>query len=126
MKLKPKHEKNEVSQYAVLEKHFLNTFYSGIYLAPSEIVKIAKRFDIELGFKNREVLIKQLLSDASKHNKINEVLYAISTLINERINSYKELIQNYPNTAAKLMQTVQKLKSTDLLLKRELRGNPYE
>lgn len=117
----------EVSgKFLVLENHFLNTFFSGLYVSASDFITIAKKNGLELHMHSREMLIKDLFNEAEKIKTINNVFASLNNLIDERIATYHRLSMQYPAVRAPLSRLAQKATGTKSLLAREIRGNPYE
>lgn len=114
------------SPFKALESHFLNAFHSGLYLSAQELANIGQKYGIEVPLKTRELIIKNLLNDAQKIDKLQEVILDISNIINERTQALQDLSANYPNAADFLASIMQKVNASNLLLKRQQVANPYE
>lgn len=114
------------SKFLTLENHFLNTFFSGLYLSAADFIRIASMNGLTLTMNSREMLIKELLNETDKLGTINGVVAALNKLIDERITAYHRLSLEYPATRAPLAKLAQKATATKSLLARDLRGNPYE
>lgn len=122
-----KHKQQEThSKFLTLENHFLNTFFSGLYLSASDFITIAKENGLDLSMHSREMLIKELLNETDKLGNLNGVIAALNRLIDERITTYHRLSIEYPAARAPLSRLAQKANGTKSLLARESRGNPYE
>ncbi|MDP1784493.1 MAG: hypothetical protein Q8K81_03590 [Sulfuricurvum sp.] len=114
------------SKFIVLENHFLNTFYSGLYLSAGDFIAIGRQNGLALQMHSREMLIKELLNESEALGTINGVLSSLNLLIDDRINTYHTLSLQYPAARAPLTRLAQKSNGTKSLLARESRGNPYE
>lgn len=114
------------SRFLTLENHFLNTFFSGLYLSAADFIHIASMNGLMLTMNSREMLIKELLNEADKLGTINGVVAALNKLIDERITAYHRLSLEYPATRVPLAKLAQKATGTKSLLARDIRGNPYE
>ncbi|HEX5709718.1 MAG TPA: hypothetical protein VFX68_00095 [Sulfuricurvum sp.] len=114
------------SKFLTLENHFLNTFFSGLYLSAADFIRIASMNGLTLTMNSREMLIKELLNETDKLGTINGVVAALNKLIDERITAYHRLSLEYPATRVPLAKLAQKATGTKSLLARDLRGNPYE
>lgn len=122
-----KHSNHEVrSKFMALENHFLNTFYSGLYLSAGDFIAIAKQNGLELQMHSREMLIKDLLNESEALGTISGVIASLNALIDDRISTYHRLSLDYPASRAPLTRLAQKANGTKSLLARESRGNPYE
>jgi len=121
-----KHSQSIKSKFTALENHFLNTFFSGIYISANEFINIGKKVDLNLGMNSRELLIKELLNKSDADGKLNQVVELLNTLIQERVDKYNSLSRDYPGSSNMLSNLTQKATSTKSLLARESRGNPYE
>ncbi|MDD4884886.1 hypothetical protein [Sulfuricurvum sp.] len=123
--MKKRHHE-ERSKFLTLENHFLNTFFSGLYLSAGDFIAVAKANGVDLQMHSREMLIKDLLNESDKIGTFNGVIIALNNLIDERINLCNRLSLEYPGARAGLSKLVQKAAGTKALLARESRGNPYE
>ena len=123
--MRQKHQE-ERSKFTALENHFLNTYYSGLYLSQSDLIGIGKKIGISMAMNSREMLIKQLLNDSDKKGKITQTIALLGTLVDERIQEYQRLSIDYPNSRPLMTKLAQKASGTKNLLARESRGNPYE
>lgn len=121
-----KRQQEVLSKFIVLENHFLNTFYSGLYLSAGDFIAIGRQNGLALQMHSREMLIKELLNEAEELGTINGVLSSLNLLIDDRINTYHTLSLQYPAARAPLTRLAQKSNGTKSLLARESRGNPYE
>lgn len=117
---------NETSPFLALETHFLNAFHSGLYISAAELAAIGKRHSMQLPLKTRELMIKKLLNDANEEGKLSSVIADIAALIEGRIAQMNELARDYPGAASFLQSLIQKASSSNLLLKRQQKANPYE
>jgi hypothetical protein len=117
---------NERSKFTALENHFLNTFFSGLYLSQNDLINIAKKVNISLDMNTREMLIKNLLNESEKEGSIAQVMAQLNQLIDQRIQSYHKLSLDYPASHAILATLAQKANGTKNLLARESRANPYD
>ena len=117
---------NTPSPFKALETHFLNVFHSGIYISGSEMVHISKSLGYDIPLKSREIVMKNLLSTANEKGDLPQVIAALSALIHARIDTLNALAQDFPSAAPFLRTIIQKSSSTDLLLKRQQKANPYE
>lgn len=120
-----KHER-ERSKFTALENHFLNTFFSGLYLSQADLIGIGNNVGIDLAMNTRELLIKSLLNKADEQGALMQVIAALNAVIDERIQEYHRLALAYPLAREPLAKLAQKAGGTKALLAREARGNPYE
>jgi hypothetical protein len=116
----------ERSQFLSLENHFLNTFFSGLYLSAADFISIAKNNGLDLKMHSREMLIKDLLNESNNNGTLTNVISSLNLLMDERINAYHRLSLEYPAARAPLAKLAQKATGSKALLAREARGNPYE
>ena len=116
----------ERSKFFSLENHFLNTFFSGLYLSAADFIRIGRDNGIPLTMHSREMLIKDLLNNSDKEGKLEGVVASLNAVIDERINVYHRLSLEYPGARGPLARLAQKATGTKSLLARESRGNPYE
>jgi len=114
------------SKFLTLENHFLNTFYSGLYLSAADFIRIGKENGLALAMHSREMLIKELLNDSDEKGTLMGVVAGLNRLIDERIATYARLAVDYPLARRPLAKLSQKATSTKSLLARDVRGNPYE
>lgn len=121
-----KHYTEERSKFLSLENHFLNTFFSGLFLSAADFIAIARANGLDLQMHSREMLIKDLLNESEKIGTLSGVIAGLNRLIDERISAYHRLSLEYPGARAPLAKLAQKASGTKSLLARESRGNPYE
>ena len=121
-----KHNKESRSKFTALENHFLNTYYSGLYLSQGDFITISKRLGFTIQMNTRELQIKELLNTAYNKNQLMQLIDILNNLIDERIQHYHSLSMDYPHTRAILAKLAQKATGTKNLLARESRGKPYE
>lgn len=114
------------SKFLTLENHFLNTFFSGLYLSAADFIHIASLNGLELKMHSRDMLIKELLNETDKQGTIGGVVAALNRLIDDRITAYHRLSLEYPAARIPLAKLAQKANGTKSLLIRDVRGNPYE
>lgn len=123
--MKRRHQE-ERSKFTSLENHFLNTFFSGLYLSAADFITIGRENGLDLEMHSLEMLIKDLFNKSDKNGTISSVFAALNRLIDERISTYHRLSLEYPGARAALAKLAQKTNGTKALLARESRGNPYE
>ena len=116
----------ERSRFISLENHFLNTFFSGLYLSAADLIAVGRVNGVNLQMHSREMLIKDLLNESDKMGTLNGVIASLNALIDERIGACHRLSLEYPNARAALAKLAQKATGSKALLAREARGNPYE
>lgn len=116
----------ERSQFMSLENHFLNTFFSGLYLSAGDFIAVGRANGLELQMHSREMLIKDLLNESNNAGTLQGVIASLNALIDERISACHRLSLDYPNARTALAKLAQKATGSKALLAREARGNPYE
>jgi hypothetical protein len=121
-----RHHHEERSKFLSLENHFLNTFFSGLYLSAGDFITIGRANGLDLQMHSREMLIKDLLNESDKIGTAMDVIASLNRLIDERISAYHRLSLEYPGARTALAKLAQKATGTKALLARESRGNPYE
>lgn len=121
-----KHHFEKRSQFMSLENHFLNTFFSGLYLSAGDFIAVGRANGLDLQMHSREMLIKDLLNESNNAGNLSGVIASLNALIDERINTCHRLSLEYPNARTALAKLAQKATGSKALLARELRGNPYE
>ena len=114
------------SRFSALENHFLNTYFSGVYLSASDILHVGNSVGITLSMGSRELLMKELFNSSDAQGLLEQTFIAISKLIDERILQLQELMQVYPATSMSLDALGSKAHATKMLLLREMQGNTYE
>lgn len=117
---------DERSQFFSLENHFLNTFFSGLYLSAADLIAIGREVGTDLQMHSREMLIKDLLNKSNDNGKLGDLIAVFNRVIDERISVCHRLSLEYPHSRAPLAKLAQKATGTKALLAREARGNPYE
>lgn len=121
-----KNNRSMKSKFTALENHFLNTFFSGIYISANEFINTAKIVGIKLSMNSRELLIKELLNKSDADGNLNQTVEILNSLVQDRIDKYNELSRDYPASDAMLAKLSQKANSTKSLLARESQRSPYE
>ncbi|NOQ29697.1 MAG: hypothetical protein GQ570_01105 [Helicobacteraceae bacterium] len=121
-----KNRQNEITKFTTLENHFLNTFFSGFYLSSSDLINIGKEEGINLQMNPRELVIKSLLNEADREDKLTNITTALIKLIDDRTSSLHRLSMDYPGALEALSRQAQKVTSSKSILARELRGSVYE
>jgi hypothetical protein len=116
----------ERSKFTALENHFLNTFFSGLYLSQADLIAIGSKAGLQMQMHSREMLIKELLNGSFEKGTLSQVIGFLNQVIDERIQEYHRLSLAYPNAREPLAKLAQKANGTKSLLARESRGNPYE
>jgi len=124
MKQGRKHEDRQ-SEYETLEKQLLSLFHSGIYISSFDVIKIGKTIGLDMPFKDRDILLKSLFSQAKKEDKFQEALRQLGLFLKERANAYTVLGNEYPHARPLISSWLQKAKATDSLLKREMARDIY-
>jgi hypothetical protein len=124
--MRKKDRESQNTKFAVLENHFVNTFFSGLYLSATEMIEIAKKLGITLQMNPREMVLKNLLTEVDKVHKLQELPPLINALIDDRVQQFHRLSLEYPNARIAVAALAQKANSSKTILARELRGNPYE
>ncbi len=121
-----KRHNEERSKFTALENHFLNTFFSGLYLSQSDFIHVARSVGITMAMNSREMLIKQLLNDSDKKGVLPQAMAALNAIIDDRINEYHKLSLDYPAARDVMAKLAQKASGTKALLARESKGSPYD
>ena len=116
----------ERSKFTALENHFLNTFFSGLYISSAELIALGKANGLDMEMNSREKLIKELLNKSHENGTLTQVIAGLNRIIDERIGEYHRLSIEYPEALAPMAKLAQKANGTKSLLARESRGNPYE
>jgi len=121
-----KNSRSMKSKFTVIENHFLNTFFSGIYVSANDFISIGKKVGINLSMNSRELLIKELLNKSDENNSLSHTVELLNSIIQDRIDKYNELSRDYPASAGMLAKLSQKASNTKSLLVKQSQGNPYE
>ncbi len=96
----PQHNKESRSKFTALENHFLNTYYSGLYLSQGDFINISKRLGFTIQMNTGELQIKELLNTAYNKNLLMQLTGILNNLIDERIQQYHSLSMDYPYARA--------------------------
>lgn len=124
--MKQRRYQSERSKFTALENHFLNTFFSGLYLSSGDIIAIGQAVELPMDMNTREKLIKELLNKSEAAGTLQQVIAMLNRKIDERISEYHRLGLEYPGATGPMAKLAQKANGTKGLLARESRGNPYE
>ena len=123
-----KHLKNgdaNETKFAIIENQLLTLYKSGVYLSNHDIIQVGKAIEIELPYKNRELVFKMLLAEADKSDKITELMGALLGLLKSRRQSYMALGDNFPRLVPTIKMWLTKLNAMESLLQQQTRMNPY-
>jgi len=110
---------NRQNDYESLEKHLLSTYASGVYISSNDLVEIAKKLDIELPFKERDILMRKLFGEMKEQNRLSDLLVQLILFFKERATTYTRLGNRHIDARDVIGIWLQKAKSTDMLLKHE-------
>lgn len=124
--MKQRHYETQRSKFTALENHFLNTFFSGLYLSAADLISIGREAGMAMQMNSRELLIKELLNKSHDAGTLPQVTALLNRLIDERIAQYHRLSIEYPGAQSPMARLAQKANGTKSLLAREAKGNPYE
>ena len=120
------HQKSMKSRFTALENHFLNTFFSGIYISAKEFLEVAKKVGLDVSMNSRELLIKELLNKSDEKGSLEQTIALLNALLQQRVEKYNELSRDYPGANIPLAQLSQKAKATKSLLAQKTQRSPYE
>lgn len=115
-----KHQDRQ-STYETLERQLLALYHSGIYLSSYDIVVVGKEVGYDLPLKERDILLRKLIGEAKKDGNLVLLLERLSMLVAKRASLYRTLGNSHPYARGLISSWIQKAKSTDLLLKREIK-----
>ena len=124
--MKKRRYESDRSKFTALENHFLNTFFSGLYISSGELIALGKSVGLTMEMNSREKLIKELLNQSHDAGTLPQVIAALNKIIDARIGEYHRLSLEYPEAHAPMAKLAQKANGTKSLLARESRGTPYE
>jgi hypothetical protein len=124
--MKRRRYETERSKFTALENHFLNTFFSGLYISSGDLIRLSEEVGMPMKMNSRELLIKELLNKSHDAGTLPRVIAGLNRIIDERIGAYHRLGIDYPEARAPMTKLAQKANGTKGLLARESRGNPYE
>jgi len=124
--MKRRRYETERSKFTALENHFLNTFFSGLYISASDLIALGQEVELPMQMNSRELLIKELLNKSHDAGTLPQVIAGLNRIIDARISAYHRLSVDYPDALAPMAKLAQKANGTKALLARESRGNPYE
>lgn len=126
MKKNKRTSEEQQSKYQHLINQLLTLFFSGIYITTKEMMDIYAKLGYETASKNREILLKNLLTTADKDHKLELAFNELIKIIQKRIESYKDLALNYPNINDISSTWIQRADTTLRLIRQQKRGNPYD
>jgi len=107
---------NEQESYASFDKELLNTYFSGLYFSASDLVNLAKKLNLNLPIKGREILLKKIISQSYENNSLDVLNSEFSQMIDQRVKEYSDLLENYPNSQKVLMPLITKANATKKLI----------
>ncbi len=124
--MRQKGMRQDRSKFSALENHFLNTYFSGLYISASDLIAVSKKVGLSLQMNSREQLIKELLNQSYDNNILEKTSAELSILIDSRIHEYQKLSMNYQGANGVLSSMINRANSTKALLAREQRGSVYD
>lgn len=124
--MKKRRYESDRSKFTALENHFLNTFFSGLYISSGDLIRLGGEVSLPMEMNSRELLIKELLNKSHEAGTLPQVIAGLNKIIDSRIAEYHRLSIEYPEALAQMAKLAQKATGTKSLLARESRGNPYE
>jgi hypothetical protein len=125
MKKAPKRAQ-EPNKYQHLITQLLTLFFSGTYISSHDMLSIASKLDFELPSKNRELILKNLFLHCDENDKLEQLYTQLIHLLQERVQAYNTVSQNYPHIKEVSNLWIQKALTLIKLLQQQKRGNPYE
>ena len=112
--------------YSGIERQLLNTFFSGIYISATEFLNVGRSMGMEnLALKSRELLIKEIISQADKSGSTPELANKLVMIVSGRVKEYQNMIDKYPKSVGVISQLVQKANASKRLIQGIVRANPY-
>ncbi|NWF67312.1 MAG: hypothetical protein HXX81_07595 [Campylobacterales bacterium] len=108
--------------FATLEKHLLSSHFSGIYLTNADFVDIAKKLDLEIGYKHRESILGELAEVAKELNKYELFLNLLIECLKNIEEKYNNLSNIYQNAKELFDEYNQKIAVMIKLINRELKS----
>ncbi len=112
--------------YEGIERQLMAVYYSGVYITNRDIVHVAQTVGLTLPLKDRTALLKELMGYAHEKGLKKEIMQGFAALFHQRIQSYQNLLEHFPQTAPVLNATIQKAQATARLLQKEARSHPYD
>ena len=125
MKKKHRHEEELPPAYEGVERHLMATYYSGVYITNADLVRVAREIGLDMAMKDRQALLKDLMHHAHETGTKAQMMQGFISVLQERSKSYEQLVENFPAAVPLLHGMMQKMRSTILLLQREMRSDPY-
>jgi hypothetical protein len=125
MKKAPKRAQ-EPNKYQHLITQLLTLFFSGTYISSHDMLSIASKLDFEMPSKNRELILKNLFLHCDENDKLEKLYDEFIFLLQQRVQAYTALSQNYPHIKEVSILWIQKATTIIRLLQQQKRSNPYE
>ena len=106
----------EQESYTSFDRELLNTYFSGLYFSASDLVNLAKKLDLNLPIKGREILLKKIISYSHENNSLDVLSSEFSKMVDLRVKEYSTLLENYPQSQKILMPLITKANATKKLI----------
>jgi len=106
----------EQESYSAFDRELLNTYFSGLYFSASDLVNLAKKLNLNLPIKGREILLKKIISHSHENNSLDILSSEFSKMLDKRVQEYSALLENYPNSQKVLMPLITKANATKKLI----------
>ncbi len=110
----------KVSNLVTPSEHLLSLFFSGLYLSNYDFIEIGKKLNIQTPIKDREAILKTLITDSKEADKIVELKGELLNLINNRIDDYIKLDNNYKNTSIIIKSWIERAKKSKEIIKERI------
>ncbi len=99
-----------------LEISLLSITISANYLSTYDIVQIGKTLGIQLPYKKRSLILKELFIYVKKNTIQKELINELLKLIEKKEKKYQQLRQNYKNSSFIILGWLKKLNSIKRLI----------
>jgi len=82
----------------------LGVDYSGVYISNIELRRMAEKLGMDIKLTDNHKMFGEILRIAKEENRMDIALEATKELMSDRISTYKELADSFPNAAEPMQE----------------------
>jgi hypothetical protein len=118
--MKRRREEQRVAKLSNIEKHLSSMAFCGVYFTNHDMDSIAKKLGFSYDMKSAKYILRTIFLDAEDNNKEKELLEEFIAIISRRAKELVNIGNLYESSRSILSIQLQRIKSTQMLLQKEL------